>query len=77
MENEINLSKEQINSFISALKNESSSEEVSQDTLKASLTQGQREALAQVMADPQRLKKILASPGAQKLMQLLSGDKRE
>lgn len=72
MENEINLSKEQINSLLSSL---SGGTEDSQ-ALKNSLNPAQKEQLQKVMSDPEKIKAILTSPEAKKLLQMLK-NKRE
>lgn len=72
MENEINLSKEQINSLLGSFSGGTQDSEA----LKNSLSPAQREQLQRVMSDPQRIKAILTSPEAKKLLQMLK-NKRE
>ncbi|MBQ7295195.1 MAG: hypothetical protein IJW86_03255 [Clostridia bacterium] len=73
MENEINLSKQQINLLLdSLLKNENSS----QQELKRNLTKEQSEKLQDIMSDPQKIRAVLTSPEAKKLLEMLR-NKRE
>ncbi len=67
MGNEINLSKEQINSLLGSLSGGTRDSE----TLKKSLTPGQQEQLQKVMSDPEKIKAILTSPEAKKLLEML------
>jgi hypothetical protein len=73
MENEINISSEQINSFLSRL---SGNRNVSAETVKESLSQEQKEKINAVLSDPERLKKLLSSPQAKKLFDMMK-DKKE
>ncbi len=72
MGNEINLSKEQINSLLGGLAGGTRDSEA----LKNNLTPGQKEQLQKVMSDPQRIKAILTSPEAKMLLEMLK-NKRE
>lgn len=73
MENEINISSEQINSFLSRFgKNQT----VSAEKVKEALTPEQKEKINAVLSDPERLKKLLSSPQAKKLFDMLK-DKKE
>ena len=72
MENEINLSKEQINSLLSSLSGGTQDSE----TLKNTLDPAQKEQLKNIMSDPERIKAILTSPEARRLLQMLK-NKRE
>ena len=67
MGNEINLSKEQINSLLGGLSGGTRDSE----TLKKSLTPGQQEQLQKVMSDPEKIKAVLTSPEAKKLLEML------
>ncbi len=67
MENEINLSKEQINSLLGSLSGGTRDSEA----LKKSLTPDQKEQLQKVMSDPEKIKAILTSPEAKKLLEML------
>ncbi|MBQ4348235.1 MAG: hypothetical protein IKB94_00020 [Clostridia bacterium] len=67
MGNEINLSKEQINSLLGSLSGGTRDSE----TLKKSLTPGQQEQLQKVMSDPEKIKAVLTSPEAKKLLEML------
>lgn len=73
MENEINISSEQINSFLSRFTKDKN---ISADTVKESLTPEQKEKINAVLSDPERLRKILASPQAKKLFDMMK-DKKE
>ena len=73
MENEINISSEQINSFLSRL---SGNRNVLAETVKESLSQEQKEKINAVLSDPERLKKLLSSPQAKKLFDMMK-DKKE
>ena len=73
MENEINISSEQINSFLSRFTKDKN---ISADTVKESLTTEQKEKINAVLSDPERLRKILASPQAKKLFDMMK-DKKE
>lgn len=75
MENEINLTKAQINSLlISYLKGEG--ENSDSEKVKNSLSAEQREKLERVMSDPNKIKAVLATDQAKKLLEMLRG-KRE
>lgn len=73
MENEINISSEQINSFLSRLTKDKN---ISAEAVKESLTPEQKEKINAVLSDPERLRKILASPQAKKLFDMMK-DKKE
>lgn len=77
MENEINISSDKINSLLSrfGVSSQDSSENV-EKALKDSLTPEQREKISNVLADPERLKKILSSPQAKMLINMIK-DKKE
>ena len=73
MENEINISSEQINSFLSRF---TKGQNVSADALKDSLSTEQKEKINSVLSDPEKLKKLLSSPQAKKLFDMIK-DKKE
>ena len=77
MENEINISSDKINSLLSrfGVSSQDSSENV-EKALKDSLTPEQREKISNVLSDPERLKKILSSPQAKILINMIK-DKKE
>lgn len=77
MENEINISSDKINSLLSrfGVSSQDSSENV-EKALKDSLTPEQREKISNVLSDPERLKKILSSPQAKMLINMIK-DKKE
>ena len=72
MENEIKLSKEQINSLLGSLSGGTRDSEA----LKNALTDAQKEQLQKLMSDPQKIRAILTSPEAKKLLEMLR-NKRE
>ncbi len=75
MENEINLSKQQINSLLGGLLSGDSSTQ-STEEVKKSLTPEQNEKLKSIMSDPTKIKAILTSPEAKKLFEIIK-NKRE
>ena len=77
MENEINISSDKINSLLSrfGVSSQDSSENV-EKALKDSLTPEQREKISNVLSDPERQKKILSSPQAKMLINMIK-DKKE
>ena len=77
MENEINISSQQINSVlerfgVSSKDNADSIEKA----VKSSLTPEQQNKINSVLADPERLKKILSSPQAKMFINMIK-DKKE
>ena len=72
MENEINISKEQINSLLGSLSGGTQDSEA----LRQSLNPAQKEQLKNIMSDPEKIKAILTSPEAKKLLEMLK-NKRE
>lgn len=73
MENEINISSEQINSFLSRF---AKGQNVSADAIKDSLSPEQKDKINSVLSDPEKLKKLLSSPQANKLFDMIK-DKKE
>lgn len=73
MENEINISSEQINSFLSRF---TKGQNVSADAIKDSLSPEQKDKINSVLSDPEKLKKLLSSPQAKKLFDMIK-DKKE
>ena len=77
MENEINISSEQINSV---LKHFGVSSKGSSDTiekaLKENLTPQQQSKINNIISDPERLKKLLSSPQAKMILNMIK-DKKE
>ena len=73
MENEINISSEQINSFLSRF---AKGQNVSVDSIKDSLSIEQKDKINSVLSDPEKLKKLLSSPQAKKLFDMIK-DKKE
>ena len=72
MENEINISQEHINSLLGNL----SGGNPDSEALKKSLSSAQREELQRVMADPEKIRAVLTSPEAKKLLEMFRS-KRE
>ncbi len=75
MENEINLSKQQINSLLGGLLKGDSTPQSAEEVKKA-LTTEQSEKLQSIMSDPAKIKAILTSPEAKKLFEIIK-NKRE
>lgn len=75
MENEINLSKQGINSLYDTLLS-GESDEVKEQKLKSTLTKEQMQHLNDIISDPDKIKAVLATPGAKKLLDILNS-KRE
>ena len=73
MENEINISSEQINSFLNRF---GKGKNLSAESVKESLTPEQKDKIASVLSDPEKLRKILSSPQAKKLFDMMK-DKKE
>ena len=77
MENEINISFEQINSVLNrfGVSSESNAENIKQ-ALNDSLTPEQQDKIKGLLSDPERLKKILSSPQAKMIINMIK-DKKE
>lgn len=77
MENEINISSQQINSVLErfGVSSKSNSDNV-EKTLKESLTPEQQSKLNSLLSDPERLKKLLSSPQAKMIINMIK-DKKE
>ena len=75
MDNETNLTKEQLNAILSEFKQSKETDNVNVDEFaKKHLNEKQTAALKQAMKDPQLIKSILSSPQAKKLLEKLKGD---
>lgn len=75
MDNETNLTKEQMNAILSEFKKSKETDKVNVDEFaKKHLNEKQASALKQAMKDPQLIKSILSSPQAKKLLEKLKGD---
>ena len=72
MENQINISSEQINSFLSRF---TKGQNVSADAIKDSLSPEQKDKINSVLSDPEKLKKLLSSPQAKKLFDMMKNKK--
>ncbi len=77
MENEINISSEQINSVLErfGMSSKSNSENI-EKAIKDSLTPEQQSKINSIISDPERLKKILSSPKAKMILNMIK-DKKE
>lgn len=77
MENEINISSEQINSLLSrfGVSSKSNSDNV-EKAIRDSLTPEQKNKINAVLSDPERLRKILTSPQAKMFINMIK-DKKE
>lgn len=77
MENEINISSEEINSLLKrfGLSSKNSSENL-EEAIKDSLTPEQKSKINSVLSDPERLRKILTSPQAKIFINMIK-DKKE
>ena len=75
MDNETNLTKEQLGAILSVFKKSKETDNVNVDEFaKKHLNEKQTAALKQAMKDPQLIKSILSSPQAKKLLEKLKGD---
>ena len=77
MDNEINISSKQINSLLErfGVSSKDKSENI-EKAVKDSLTPEQQSKISAVLSDPEKLKKILSSPQAKMLINMIK-DKRE
>ena len=77
MDNEINISSQQINSILErfGISSKDKGENI-EKAVKDSLTPEQQSKISAVLSDPEKLKKILSSPQAKMLINMIK-DKRE
>ena len=77
MENEINISAEQINSVLEhfGVSSRDNSQNI-ENALKNNLTPEQQRKINSIISDPERLKKILSSPQAKLFFNMIK-DKKE
>ncbi len=77
MENEINISSEQINSLLNrfGVSSKDNSKNL-EKAIKDSLTPEQKSKINSVLSDPERLRKILSSPQAKMVINMIK-DKKE
>lgn len=68
MQNGTNLSKEMLNSLFQMMKKGKGGQESVKSILEKSLNDSQRQAVSQILSDPQKIKELLSSPEAQELM---------
>ena len=76
MDNEAKLSKEQINSIKQELSDKKENININ-DFMNRHLNEKQKEAFSSLLSDPERLKAIMNSPFAQKLMEKLGNQEKE
>ena len=77
MENEINISSQQINSLLERFGVSSKDNSANiEKTLKENLTPEQQSKISSIISDPERLKKILSSPQAKMFLNMIK-DKKE
>lgn len=77
MENETNISSEQINSLLKQFSASKNSDAASvEKAIKDSLTPEQQSKINSILSDPQRLKSILSSPQAKIIFDMIK-DKKE
>ncbi len=77
MGNEINISSEQINSFLERFGvSASDKSEAIEKTVRESLTPEQKSKISSVLSDPDRLHQILSSPQAKIFINMIK-DKKE
>lgn len=69
MENQTNLSSEQINSAVSDFEKERKEGATIDEMIEKRFTPEQADAVRRVLADPQKVEKILSSPLARRLME--------
>lgn len=74
MENEINLWKDKINSLSDTLLSDED-EKTKREKLESTLSNEQMRQLNTIISDPDKIKAVLATPRAKKLMEILSGKK--
>ncbi len=76
MDNETKLSKEQINSIKEELSEKKENIDIN-DFMNRHLNEKQQEAFSALLSDPERLRAIMNSPLAQKLMEKFTGRNKE
>ncbi len=74
MQNETKLSAEMLNSLFQMMKKGKDGQESVRNILNKSLNDSQKQAISQIMSDPQRMKELLSSPQAQELLQKFGGN---
>ena len=73
MQNETKLSAEMLNSHFQMMKKGKDGQESVRSILNKSLNDSQKQAISQIMSDPQRMKELLSSPQAQELLKKFGG----
>lgn len=77
MENETNISTEQINSLLKQFSSSKNTDNASvEKAIKDSLTPEQQSKISSILSDPERLKRILSSPQAKIILDMIK-DKKE
>ena len=77
MENETNITSENINSLLRQFTADKKSDPVTiEKTIRDSLTPEQQSKIGGILSDPDRLKKILSSPQARMILDMIK-DKKE
>ena len=77
MENETNITKENINSLLNRFGASSLADPSAiESAVKESLTPEQQSKISSILSDPERLKKILSSPQAKMVLNMIK-DKKE
>lgn len=77
MDNDIKLSKEQMDKIKKELQSGSVNRENTDDFLKKHLSKEQADSLKKVLSDPDRMKEILSSPLAKSLIEKYNRHKEE
>lgn len=78
MDNETNLSKEQLDALLSDLRQAKETDRVNVDEFAGKhLNEKQTQALKKAMKNPELIKLILSSPQARKLLEKLKGDEKK
>lgn len=73
MQNETKLSAEMLNSLFKMMKKGNGNQESIKNILNQSLNDSQKQAVSQIMSDPQKLKEVLSSPQAKALFEKFGG----
>ena len=73
MQNETKLSAEMLNSLFQMMKKGKNGQESVRNILNQSLNDTQKQAISQIMSDPQKMKELLSSPQAKELLQKFGG----
>jgi hypothetical protein len=74
MQNGTNLSAEMLNSLFQMMKKGKDGQDSVRNILNQSLNDSQKQAVSQIMSDPQKMKELLSSPQAQELLRKFGGN---